>query len=179
MNNLPLVVTTHSFVVVAVFHYKEEESSRGRSKIARCDQDPQSSLEDGVSSDSLALATRSALTGLRHRVAVLQARAVLARQSHVTLADAGWLAAGARGLEPANQIPEAALGATLAAALLEVRKGVEVAAGGPLGVAEPEVTYAVLEDGEDGARGAVSADGRVGLQHRCTATRDSLTYTFK
>ena len=128
---------------------------------------------------SLALAARSALTGLRHRVAVLQARAVLARQSHVTLADAGWLAAGARGLEPANQIPEAALGATLAAALLEVRKGVEVAAGGPLGVAEPEVTYAVLEDGEDGARGAVSADGRVGLQHRCTATRDSLTYTFK
>ena len=40
MNNLPPVVTTHSFVVIAVFHYKEEESSRGRSKIARCDQDP-------------------------------------------------------------------------------------------------------------------------------------------
>ena len=128
---------------------------------------------------SLALATRSALTGLRHRVAVLQARAVLARQSHVTLADAGWLAAGARGLEPANQISGAALGATLAAALFEVREGVEVAAGGPLGVAEIEVTHAVLEDGEDGARGAVSADGRVGLQHRCTATRGSLTYTFK
>ena len=170
MNNLPLVVTTRTFVVVTVFHYKKEESSGGRSKIARCDQDPQSRLEDGVSSGSLALATRSALTGLRHRVAVLQARAVLARQSHVTLADAGWLAAGARGLEPANQISGAALRATLAAALFEVREGLEVAAGGPLGVAEPEVTHAVLEDGEDGLGGARRAGLRAVAHQRCGQT---------
>ena len=119
---------------------------------------------------SLALAARSALTGLRHRVAVLQARAVLARQSHVTLADAGWLAAGARGLEPANQIPEAALGTTLAAALLEVREGVEVATGRPLGVAEPEVTHAVPEDGEDCLGGARRAGLRAVAHQRCGQT---------
>ena len=89
---------------------------------------------------------------------MFQRRAVLTRQSYLTLADAGWLAARARGLEPANQVSVTALGATLAAALLEVGEGLEVAAGGPLGVVELEVAHAVLEDGVHGTRGAVAAD---------------------
>ena len=97
---------------------------------------------------------------------MFQRRAVLTRQSYLTLADAGWLAARARGLEPANQVSVAALGATLAAALLEVGEGLEVAAGGPLGVAELEVAHAVLEGGEQ-CLGRAWRAGLRAVAHQC------------
>lgn len=85
---------------------------------------------------SLVISARATLAVAGHRVAVLQLTSVLARERHVTLADADWLAA--------------AVGAALAGAQGEVGEREGVAAGGALHVVHEEVVHAVLGVREHG-----------------------------
>lgn len=111
----------------------------------------------GQSRGSVGGRARAALTRVGHRVAVLQRRAVLALQRHVTLADAGGLAARARGLGAANQLLVRGLGAALSGAVLEVRHGVGVGTQGAVGVALREEAHAILQNAELGLWGAALA----------------------